>query len=64
MFGERDLGFAVVEQVIRIAAVHDVHLVVRVGERVRQTMQIDRIAAEAVRRVEGREVEEAEGASR
>jgi hypothetical protein len=47
-----------VQEVIRVHAVHHVYMMAGVPERVRQAVDVHRVAAEAVRRVEGREVQE------
>ena len=51
---------ATVEKAVRVQGVDDVDLVPGVGERVREPPDVDRIAAEVVRRVERREVKEAQ----
>src|SRR5262245_38425260 len=63
MLTEGDLWLGRVEKVVCVDAVHHIHVVAAVGERMRETVDVHRVPAEAVRRVERGEVQKAEGST-
>ena len=61
MFGKRNGRLARMQHMVGVEAVYDFDVVPIIGERASQTAHLNRVAAEAVRRVKGSEMKEVEG---
>jgi hypothetical protein len=61
MLGEDGLRRRGMEQIVRVSTMRDVDVVSIVTERMRQPVNVDRIAAETPRGVERRDVKEVQG---
>ena len=59
--GESEFGFLGMEQMVRVNAVNHVDPWAGIAQRVRQTVDLHRVATEAVRRIEGGQVQELSG---
>src|SRR5581483_8245215 len=62
MFRECDRRVAGVKQAVGIRAVHDIHMMALIGQRMREAVDLHPIAAERVRRIKRREMKKAETA--
>jgi hypothetical protein len=61
VLGECDGRLTRMEHMVGVEAVYDFDVVPIIGERASQTAHLNRVAAEAVRRVKGSEMKEVEG---
>ena len=60
VIGKRHRRRLWMEQAVGIETVHDVHVMALIAERMRQAVDVHRIAAEVVRRIERRQMQEIE----
>ena len=60
VFGERDRRRPRMKQMVRIDAVHDIDVMPSLAERVGEPVDVHRVAAKAVGRIEGGEMKKAQ----